>query len=139
LESAHFVAYAFKTEETNDKFFKFIRQVDPNKKSWRIRYSLAECLGNMMHKFDKDTIKKDILECFEELLKDSEAEVRAIAILKTPLLAEKLSKQQSYTTLFQYFEKASKDGTKDTPPTVKLALVEAIIPYFKTIENEKIT
>ena len=89
----------------------------------------------MMHKFDKDTIKKDILECFEELLKDSEAEVRAIAILKTPLLAEKLSKQQSYTTLFQYFEKASKDGTKDTPPTVKLALVEAIIPYFKTIEN----
>jgi hypothetical protein len=38
-------------------------------------------------------------------------------------LAEKLSKAQSYTTLFQYFEKASKDGTKDTPPTVKLALV----------------
>jgi hypothetical protein len=37
--------------------------------------------------------------------------------------------------LFQYFEKASKDGTKDTPPTVKLALVEAIIPYFKTLEN----
>lgn len=65
LECAHFVASAFKTEETNDKFFKFIRQVDPNKKSWRIRYSLAECLGNMMHKFDKETIKKDVLECFE--------------------------------------------------------------------------
>ncbi len=92
-----------------------------------------------MHKFDKDTIKKDILECFEELLKDPEAEVRAIALLKTPILSEKLSKQLSYTTLFQYFEKASKDGTKDTPPTVKLALVEAIIPYFKTIESDKIT
>jgi len=26
-----------------------------------------------------------------------------------------------------------KDGTKDTPPTVKLALVEAIVPYFKTL------
>lgn len=61
LESAHFVASAFKVEETNDRFFKFIKQVDPNKKSWRIRYSLAECLANIMHKLDKDTIKKEVL------------------------------------------------------------------------------
>lgn len=72
-------------------------------------------------------------------MKDVEAEVRAIALLKAPVLAEKLSKNQSYTALFPYFEKASKDGTKDTPPTVKLALVEAIIPFFKTIEPERIT
>lgn len=65
LETAHFVAAAFKPDETNDKFFKFIKQVDPNKKSWRIRYSLAECLANIMHKLDKETIKKEVLECFE--------------------------------------------------------------------------
>jgi len=60
-------------------------------------------------------------------------------LLKSPELAQKLSSQQSFSILFQYFEKAMKDGTKDTPPTVKLALVEAIVPYFKTLEVEKIT
>jgi len=55
------------------------------------------------------------------------------------MISEKLSKQQSYSTFFEYFEKGSKDGAKDGPPTVKLALVESIIPYFKTIDNEKIT
>jgi hypothetical protein len=43
--------------------------------------------------------------------------------MKTPILSEKLTKQQSYTALFQYFEKGSKDGAKDAPPTVKLACV----------------
>lgn len=39
---------------------------------------------------------------------------------------------------FQYIEKASKEASKDVSPTVKLALVEAIVPYFKTIESEKV-
>lgn len=57
------------------------------------------------------------------MLKDQEAEVRAISLIKLPDLTQKLSPQQSWTVFFQYIEKASKDGNKEATPTVKLALV----------------
>lgn len=132
------VARAFKKEETTEKFFKLIRFVDSNKKSWRVRYSLVECLASILNYLEKDVIKKDVVECFEELLKDQEAEVRAIALIKLPELTSKLSTQQSWSVFFQYIEKASKDANKDAAPTVKLALVEAIVPYFKSVDREKI-
>lgn len=40
LESAAIMAKFFKKEEINDKIFKYIKLVDPEKKAWRIRYSL---------------------------------------------------------------------------------------------------
>jgi hypothetical protein len=112
LECAAVVARAFKKEETTDKFFKLIRFVDSNKKSWRVRYSLVECLAAMLNYLEKDVVKKDVVECFEELLKDQEAEVRAFSLIKLPDLTQKLSPQQSWTVFYQYIEKASKDGNK---------------------------
>ncbi len=41
LECAVIIARAFKKEEVTEKFFKQIRFVDSNKKSWRVRYSLV--------------------------------------------------------------------------------------------------
>jgi hypothetical protein len=52
-----------------------------------------------------------------------EAEVRAISVIKLPEVTAKLGQQSAWTIFFQYIEKASKDGNKDTVPTVKLALV----------------
>lgn len=85
------VARAFKKEETTEKFFKLIRFVDSNKKSWRVRYSLVECLAQILNYLEKDIIKKDVVEAFEELLKDQEAEVRAISLIKLPDLTAKLT------------------------------------------------
>lgn len=59
-------------------------------------------------------------------------------MIKLPELTQKLSTQQSWSVFFQYIEKASKDANKDAAPTVKLALVEAIVPYFKSVDREKI-
>ena len=64
--------------------FKLIKFVDSSKKSWRVRYSLAETLPTVLNYLEKDVIKKDVVEIFEELLKDAEAEVRAISLLKLP-------------------------------------------------------
>lgn len=91
LECAVIVARAFKKEETTEKFFKLIRFVDSNKKSWRVRYSLVECLAQILNYLEKDIIKKDVVEAFEELLKDQEAEVRAISLIKLPDLTAKLT------------------------------------------------
>lgn len=62
----------FKKEEMPDKFVKYMRVVDNDKKSWRIRYALIEAWANIMGYVEKPVIKKDILESFEELLKDPE-------------------------------------------------------------------
>ena len=73
LESAAIMARFFKKDEINDKFFKYIKLVDPEKKSWRIRYSLIECISQLLPYLEKDLIKKDSVELFEDLLKDNEA------------------------------------------------------------------
>ncbi|CAM6000248.1 unnamed protein product [Sphagnum balticum] len=135
LECAIIVVRAYKKEETTEKFFKLIRFVDSNKKSWRVRYALVECLAALVNYLEKDVVKKDVVECFEELLKDQETEVRAITLIKLPEITQKLSPQQSWNVFFQYIEKASKEANKEAAPTVKLAVVEAIVPYFKTVDK----
>jgi hypothetical protein len=64
--------------------------------------------------------------------------VRAISLIKLPDLASKLSPAQSWNVFFQYYEKAAKDGNKEAAPTVKLAVVESIIPFLRTVEKEKL-
>ncbi len=64
LECAVIVARAFKKEETTEKFFKLIRFVDSGKKSWRVRYSLVECLASIINYLEKDIVKKDVVEIF---------------------------------------------------------------------------
>ena len=70
LECAPVIARSFKKEEVTEKMFKQIRFVDSSKKSWRVRYSLVEALVAMAPYTEKDIIKKDVVEAFEELLKD---------------------------------------------------------------------
>ena len=47
MECAPVIARAFKKEEVTEKMFKQIKFVDSSKKSWRVRYSLVECLTSM--------------------------------------------------------------------------------------------
>lgn len=57
-------------------------------------------------------MKKDVVEVFEELLKDQEAEVRAIALIKLPEITQRLSVQQSWNVFFPHLERLSKEGNK---------------------------
>lgn len=59
-------------------------------------------------------------------------------MIKLPEITERLGQQQAWNTFFEYITKASKDGNKESVPTVKLALVEAIVPYFKTVEKSQV-
>lgn len=64
METAVIVARTFKKEENAEKFLKPIKLVDSNKKSWRVRYSLVECLAAIIPYLEKDVVKKDIVEMF---------------------------------------------------------------------------
>jgi len=39
--------------------FKYIKDVDVDKKAWRIRYALAESITSILAYLDKELIKKD--------------------------------------------------------------------------------
>ena len=102
MECAAVIARAFKKEEVTEKMFKQIKFVDSGKKSWRVRYSLVECFVSIAPYLEKDIIRKDVVESFEELLKDQEAEVRAISVIKLPEITGRLSSQQAWNIFFQY-------------------------------------
>jgi len=111
LETAALLARFFKKEEVVDKFLKPIKMVDANRKSWRVRYSLAESVASLLPYLDKESLKKDVVEIYEELLKDTEAEVRCIALLKCPEVAAKISPQQSFNVFFPYLEKSASENS----------------------------
>lgn len=134
LEYAPTVARFFKKDDLGERMFKFIKEVDPDRKAWRIRYALAECIAALLPYLEKELIKKDSVEIFEELLKDTETEVRTITLLKVPELAQKLSQQQSFNIFFEYIEKAS----KDTSINVRMAVVEILGAYLATLDKEKV-
>ena len=134
LEYAPTVARFFKKDDLGERMFKFIKEVDPDRKAWRIRYALAECIASLLPYLEKELIKKDSVEIFEELLKDSETEVKTITLLKVPELAQKLSQQQSFSIFFEYIEK----GSKDTSINVRMAVVEILAAYLATVDREKV-
>jgi HEAT repeat protein len=118
----------------NEKFIKYVKIVDTDKKSWRIRYALVEAWVTVLDSIEKETIKKDVVESFEELLKDPEHEVRSIAVLKLPELARRLTPGQSTTVFMPVYEKLA----KDTSQHVRQAVVESILSFLNTIEKDKL-
>lgn len=103
LEILPVVSAFFKKEEMSEKFIQYVKVVDADKKSWRIRYALVEAWVTVLDSVEKETIKKDIVESFEELLKDAEHEVRSIAVLKLPEVTRKLSPSQSSTVFLPVY------------------------------------
>ena len=59
LECSSIVARFFKKDDINDKMLKYIKDVDPDKKAWRIRYALAEAIASLLPYLEKELIKKD--------------------------------------------------------------------------------
>ena len=59
-----------------------VKQASEDKKSWRLRFSVAELIGELTHIIDQELADKYIQGIIEDLLGDSEAEVRSEAIIK---------------------------------------------------------
>ena len=59
LECSSIVARFFKKDDMNENMLKYIKDVDPDKKAWRIRYALAEAIASLIPYLEKELIKKD--------------------------------------------------------------------------------
>ncbi|EAR87276.1 serine/threonine-protein phosphatase 2A 65 kDa regulatory subunit A beta (macronuclear) [Tetrahymena thermophila SB210] len=70
-------------QEVSDQFVKPLKDVlNLKNKSWRIRYAVAEVLGDLVNHLEKEVSRKEMVTIYETLLKDSEHEVRSVALIK---------------------------------------------------------
>ena len=96
-------------------------------KSWRIRYSLLENIDSLIEKIDSlSSIGKEILA----LVKDSEAEVRALCLSQLPSIFPKLPKDLISSELIPTFEALSNDSSYH----VRQSLMEALCKVAKFID-----
>lgn len=65
-----------------------IKTASEDKKSWRLRFSVAELLADFTHIIEKDLAEKHIKEIIEHLLVDGEPEVRSEIIIKVTEIVE---------------------------------------------------
>jgi hypothetical protein len=87
-------------------------------RSWRIRYSFAENITAVKHFAAFEQIVLD----FTQLLRDSEPEVRSIAIEQLPKLANLISVETFRAKIVPSFDGLAKDPSQH----VKLSLIHTL-------------
>ncbi|CAD8068459.1 unnamed protein product [Paramecium primaurelia] len=104
---------------------------DPKEKSWRVRYTVPECLESIIDIIvklnkNKTILKNQAVPVFQQLLKDTEPEVRSMALISIYHLLKELptSSKDLFLPLFQTL-------STDTSQHVRMSLAEQICKISK--------
>ena len=95
-------------------------------RSWRVRYTVAE---NMERICESGASLVELVPGFLGWLGDGEAEVRSIAVIKLPILVNKLPE----SVIMEQIIPALEPLAKDTSPHVKFALMQSICKVAASI------
>lgn len=134
IESSLKLFPAFTKQEINESLLPTLKNVDPENKSWRIRYGLAEVLPTVCNYVDKEIVKRDILNQFVEFLKDNEQEVKSIAVLKLPEICEKIPEKLIIDTLVPLL----KNLTVDPSQHVRQSVAQILVKIAKLLSTENL-
>ncbi|CAD8070753.1 unnamed protein product [Paramecium primaurelia] len=104
---------------------------DPREKSWRVRYTVPECLESIIDivvklNKDKSILKSKAVPIFQQLLKDTEPEVRSITVMTIYHLLKEIPSTFKDQFL-PYFQALS----TDTSQHVRMSLAEQICKISK--------
>ncbi|KAM3131083.1 hypothetical protein pb186bvf_016781 [Paramecium bursaria] len=127
-------------QELVDHITSFFALADLNQKSWRVRYTVPEFLPTILNQIirinkDKSILKNTATPIYQQLLKDSEPEVRSMTL-------------QTLNQLLAELPNSVKDGflpflealVKDTSLHVRMSLAEQICKIAKQFnQNIQIT
>ena len=94
-----------------------------DKKSWRVRFAVAENTRNILPFLESGAISEVVLEYMMALLEDKEPEVRSQAIIQVHALCHYASTQSVILKIIPIFEKSLE---KDSSEHVRAALAEKI-------------
>ncbi|CAK81537.1 unnamed protein product (macronuclear) [Paramecium tetraurelia] len=99
---------------------------DPREKSWRVRYTVPECLESIIEVVDKTILKTKAVPVFQQLLKDPEPEVRSITVMTIYNLLKEIP-----ITLKDQFLPFFQALSTDTSQHVRMSLAEQICKISK--------
>ncbi|CAD8174704.1 unnamed protein product [Paramecium octaurelia] len=104
---------------------------DPREKSWRVRYTVPECLESIIEVVvklnkDKSILKTKAVPVFQQLLKDPEPEVRSITVMTIYNLLKEvpITLKDQFLPFFQAL-------STDTSQHVRMSLAEQICKISK--------
>lgn len=109
-----------------------LSQLDQEKKSWRIRYALAELLPVMAEHLDKTQVKGQLIRLATQLLQDNEQEVKSIMLLKMPELVNKAGRQVLREQLMPLLSGV----TTDTSQYVRISLANVLVKLGNHFEDK---
>ncbi|CAD8092055.1 unnamed protein product [Paramecium sonneborni] len=117
--------------ELESHLHAFFALADPKEKTWRVRYTVPECLESIIDIIvkinkDKSILKVKAVPVFQLLLKDSEPEVRSITVMSIYHLLKELpvNLKESFLPFFQAL-------STDTSQHVRMSLAEQICKISK--------
>jgi len=121
IEVAHLIKQAANLKKLRSQITNLCK--DP---SWRVRFLAASKFGVICSKLDVD---QSVLELYSKLLKDSEAEVRAIAATQFPSLSKYVDEDLMNAKFLPTFKDLSTDENKYTRAHVAEVLVPVGTQY----------
>lgn len=107
---------------------EFVKKASQDKKSWRLRFSVAELLADLTHIVDKELADKHIKGIIEALLSDSEPEVRSEIIIKVTEIVDYIKPDLVLDKLIAL--------TSDASQHVKESLAECICKIATHINSD---
>ena len=120
-----------KDEILEKEILASISQAAEDKKSWRLRFSVAELLADLTHIVGKSLADKHIKPIVEFLLSDSEPEVKSEILLKVTEIVEFVKPDQILDKIIAL--------TTDTSQHVRESLAECICKIATHVETELYT
>ncbi len=109
-----------------------LSQLDQEKKSWRIRYALAELLPVMAEHLDKTQVKGQLMRLATQLVQDNEQEVKSIMLLKMPELVSKAGRQVLREQVMPLLQGVASDASQ----YVRISLANVLVKLGNHFEDK---
>jgi len=124
IQNSSYLLPFYSTYEDRKNLILVLKNTDPEQRSWRVRYTLAEVLASFCPEIDLEIIRKEIFPVYENLLRDNEQEVKSCALIKLSEFLDKLTQDQLQSMLIPAFNALITDPSLHVRLSVAAALAQ---------------
>lgn len=136
VEACIVLATLFKPDDVEKLLLTSIKQAIDDK-SWRVRYVVADKFVELQHAVGSEITKNELVSAFGNLLKDTEAEVRAAAASKVKEFSNNLPADSREAIIMTNVLPHVKELVNDPNQHVKSALAGVIMGLSPVVGKEK--
>ena len=133
IESSVEIFKLCKAEEISEFLLPSIKQCSEDKKSWRLRYIIAEQIGILSPFINAELISANLLPIVNALLLDSEHEVRSALVMSLQALVIHSKKEDFAKLLLPILAEKT---IKDTSEYVRISLAKVAGTLCKELASE---